>query len=254
MFKELTVEERRILEWHPAWQRANGMCPICDCVPILENSECEVNEYGQHKNWVQFRIYCMANIPLEFQVLDLNNFPYEDARTDFLAYVDAFPVTRWYGLGYEVYGRNRGVGKTYAATGILKGVINLGYTGFFMQFNDAKSLFEWPEDRKLIYTRRLRESEILVLDEILEPTQSEAQRRFFEERLEDIIRFRASNNLPTLLTTNLEEESMQHHYPRVASLLSAKQKRWTLRGEDHRPHAYERAVRRAEKGERLAIV
>lgn len=187
-------------------------------------------------------------------MLDLYDFPYEDALEDFTDYIHNFPQTRWHGLGYEIYGRNRGVGKTYAATGILKGVINSGYTGFFMQFNDAKSLFEWPEERKLIYTKRLRESEIIVLDEILEPTQSEAQRRFFEERLEDIIRFRASNNLPTILTTNLEEDSMKYHYPRVSSLLSAKQKRWTLRGEDHRPEAYVKALEKAEKGVRPAIV
>lgn len=253
MLKELTSEEELILELSPDYRRANGKCPVCRGNQFRNETECSVDEYEIHDNWRKFRLYCLANVPHEFQVLDLADLPYEDVRDELLKYVDQFETMRWYGLGYEIYGKDRGVGKTYAAAGVLKALVLKGYSGWFMQFNDAKNLYQASNPIKDAYTRRLRESEILVLDEILEPHHSYAQQRFYEEQLEDIIRYRTSNNFPTITTTNLNEASMEQYYPRVFSLLSGKQTRYTLSGKDYRDQAYTAAYAKAHAGHPLAI-
>jgi hypothetical protein len=65
-------------------------------------------------------------------------------------------------------------------------------------------------------------AEILVLDEVIKPFSS-ASIDVHESKLEDIIRHRTNHNFPTICTTNMTPEEFKKYYPRVYSLLSAKQ-------------------------------
>ena len=80
---------------------------------------------------------------------------------------------------------------------------------------------------------RIRESGFVILDEVIPPV-TEAQRQFFAVQLEALIRHRTNNNLPTIMTTNMDQETLHGSYPRTYSLLSAKQIRQEVRGSDRR--------------------
>jgi DNA replication protein DnaC len=80
---------------------------------------------------------------------------------------------------------------------------------------------------------RIRTSGFVILDEVIPPV-SDAQKAFFAVQLEAIIRHRTNNNLPTIMTTNMDQETLNAAYSRTYSLLSAKQIRQEVAGTDRR--------------------
>jgi len=127
-----------------------------------------------------------------------------------------------------------GVGKSWAGAHILMEVVKQGYDGWFADFREIRSNYEHPfSEEKKWNLSRIRECECLFLDEIVPPF-SENSHGAHADKLEDIIRFRTNNNLPTICTTNMTEEEFQSNYPRVYSLLSAKQYIIELKNKDAR--------------------
>ena len=80
---------------------------------------------------------------------------------------------------------------------------------------------------------RIRESGFVIVDEVIPPV-SAAQLSFFATQLEALIRHRTNNNLPTIITTNMDAETLNLAYPRTYSLLSAKSVRQEVTGTDRR--------------------
>lgn len=134
-------------------------------------------------------------------------------------------------MGLEFYGKKLGTGKTFCATYVGKELIKRGERVYFIRFKETLNVFESDEREEL--EDRLKNTPVLLLDEVI-PPWSEAQRLFFADRIEELIRHRTSFNLPTIMTTNIEPDELREKYPRSYSLLEAKQMRVEVTGADAR--------------------
>jgi DNA replication protein DnaC len=102
-----------------------------------------------------------------------------------------------------------------------------------MPFLEVVSLYQEELDERKIIEDRLKGDTALVLDEVV-PPYTGPQAHFFAAKLEEIVRHRTNFNRVTIMTTNLDPGQLHHHYPRVYSLLEAKQVRIELAGDDAR--------------------
>lgn len=242
--------QRRELDSNPDFMRTGGKCPVCRGTGSYrfggKEHECPTDEFGTHPMLQLFKLYCLANIPLEYQVLDWEEYPHNEHRARIEQYIDNFETARMSGFGWEIMGKRLGVGKTMTAAHIAKKLALAGYSVWFVQFMEVKSLWELEDhaerDRR---KAKLLESEFLVIDDILKP-RSDKMRSFFEDQLEEVIRHRTSRNLPTVTTTNMLLPELEKEFPRIHSLLSAKQFRIELTGDDYR-------VENALKGEEMIL-
>ena len=89
-----------------------------------------------------------------------------------------------------------------------------------------------PEERGA-KMKRIREAEVLVLDDVKAPF-SDAQRNFFEDKMEQLLRERLAACFPTIVTSNLSPKEFKRHYPRCYSLLAAKNEEIELGKNDWR--------------------
>lgn len=178
------------------------------------------------------RQYLLAGIPDQYMRLDWDDYVGPESTVNSVnSYVANWENLKDNGLGLEFGGKGLGIGKTFAATHIGKELIKEGQRVLFMPFIEMISAFNKPNADEI--ENRLRGTTFLVLDEILPPV-SERQADLFSTRYEAIIRYRTDHNLPTIITTNMSEDELYEKYARTYSLLSAKQLRIDMGGEDAR--------------------
>lgn len=196
--------------------------------------------------------YLVAHIPAEYMTLDWSEYDRDqEVRKQVAFYLDKWDNFLHGGVGVEFAGKGLGTGKTYAASHIAKELVKQGQRLFFIPFVDMVSAFQSSRADEI--ESRMRETTYLVLDEILSPV-SKAQHDLYAFKLEALIRHRSSLNLPTILTTNLTNRELDEYYPRTYSLLSAKQLRVEMAGEDFRKSdAGMRNIERLANGERAPI-
>lgn len=195
--------------------------------------------------------YLLANIPDQYMSLDWNrdyNGP-DEIKENVQSYLDSWEEFKHYGMGIEFGGTSLGVGKTFAATHIGKELIKRREDVYFVEFDEVLAALK-NEDSDL--ERRLRETNVVILDEIRPPT-TDKQKAYFAARFESIIRHRTNWNGVTILTTNLSEQEIEQHYPRPYSLLSAKQIRVDLSGDDARRNIGHIILERIANKERAPI-
>lgn len=177
------------------------------------------------------RHYLAANIPDEYQRLDFNDYDNDEVKEVVTGYVSNFVHFKLNGMGLEFFGKMLGTGKTFMATYVGKELIKQGENVFFTSFREVLSSYEKSNREEL--EARLREASVLILDEVI-PPWTQAQRQFFAEHFETLVRHRTNFNLPTIMTTNIEPEELAEIYPRSYSLLDAKQLRIEMAGNDAR--------------------
>lgn len=179
------------------------------------------------------RHYILARIPDQYQILDWNK-DYRgpgDVKEAVQAYIDNWKSYKRYGMGLAFAGEQMGTGKTFGATHVAKDLIKRGQRVRFVEFSEIISAYQFDDFKR--FDKMIRETPYLVLDE-LKPPHSERQKVFFAEQLEGLIRHRTNHNLPTIITTNLVEHELDGDYPRVYSLLDAKQITIDMNGMDAR--------------------
>jgi DNA replication protein DnaC len=176
--------------------------------------------------------YLLANIPDQYMMLDWDRdyLGPEDVKENVALYLDRWDDFKHAGMGLEFGGKTLGTGKTFAATHIGKTLVKSGEDVFFVCFDDVLDALK-KEDTKI--EQRLRETNVIILDEV-KPPHTDKQKSFFANRFESLIRHRTNWNGVTVLTTNLSQDEIKHHYPRPYSLLSAKQMRIDMTGVDAR--------------------
>ena len=182
-----------------------------------------------------YRHYLLAGIPEEYMRYTEDDwFGDEDALAAMDDYLKNWKGYRNYGIGLCFLSKTQGTGKTFLATYLARQLILKNTAVVFRYFRQIAHLNEHlNEEGRLNEERRLREAGVLVLDDVIEGI-SDKQRDLFEGRFEGIIRERSDHNRPTIITTNLEPEELEKEYPRVYSLLAAKQKEIILAGGDVR--------------------
>lgn len=210
---------------HSDWKKYGGKCPTCEDTGTFrykdEEFVCPDDDYG-HVRTRLFQMYLAANIPEQYQVLIWDEYPHPDVKQGVEDYLTQFKSFYHHGMGLELLSRHMAVGKTWAATHVLREVVKLGYKGWFVDFVQMKDYYELPDHQERVFkTRQVREVPVLVIDDVRKPV-SPAQEQFFSDQLESVIRERTNNNLVTIMTSNLEPAQIEKHFPRVYSLLSAK--------------------------------
>jgi len=178
--------------------------------------------------------YLVANIGEQYQRLDWNEWSGCERTKELVdLYLNGWEQFFRQGMGIELFSSALGTGKTFAATHIGKELIKQGQSVYFIPFVEMTAAFD-RQDSEYI-AERIRTSGFVILDEVIPPI-SEAQRSFFSVQLEALIRHRTNNNLPTIMTTNMNQETLNRAYPRTYSLLSAKQTRQEVAGTDRREY------------------
>jgi DNA replication protein DnaC len=157
----------------------------------------------------------------------------EEVKDAVQAYLDAWPTLKLQGMGLEFASPKLGVGKTFAATHVGKELVKRGERVYFLPFLEMVGVYEYPMEERRAIEQRLTDCSVLVLDEVVAPS-SEAMSNLFSRHFEVLIRDRTNWNRVTVMTTNLTPEKLHDAYPRVYSLLEAKQYRVIMDGEDAR--------------------
>lgn len=212
-------------------------CPVCfgdgKYVYRGETFECPDDEYG-HVMLRRAKEYWLHFIPLQYQRLIWDEFPHPRAKLDIEAYIENFKRLRMTGMGWTIYGKEMGTGKTWAACHILKELTKQGYDTHFASFMHVKGYYEMDNAAEREFSiRRVRQAEVLALDEWKAPI-SGAQRDFFEDKMEELLRERTYMNFPTIVTSNMTLDEMEQWYPRCFSLLAGQNEPLPLSGEDAR--------------------
>jgi hypothetical protein len=180
--------------------------------------------------------YLLANIGDQYMRLDWDrDYRDEAVKDDVQTYLDAWPNLKVQGMGVEFSSPKLGVGKTFAATYIGKELIKLGERVYFMPFYEMVGVYSLPLEERRPIEQRLHDCSVLVLDEVIAPN-TEAQSNLFSAKFEELIRTRTNFNRVNIMTTNLTPDKLHDIYPRIYSLLSAKQFRIEMDGEDAREH------------------
>jgi DNA replication protein DnaC len=172
--------------------------------------------------------YLLANIGNQYQKLDWDDFTGEE-KPMIDNYVENWEDYLHHGFGMEL-GGSVGIGKTFSATHIAKEMIKRNQSVYFIPFKDMVFAYE-KEDED--FEEKFRDSTFLVIDEVTVPKQAKAY-DLYSEKFEAMIRHRTNYDLPTIITTNVKADKLDAAYPRVYSLLSAKQVRVDFKGTDVR--------------------
>jgi DNA replication protein DnaC len=159
----------------------------------------------------------------------------EEVKDDVQTYLDSWQNLKLQGMGIEFSSPKLGVGKTFAATHIAKELIKFGERVYFMPFYEMVGVYSLPVEERWAVEKRLAECSVLVLDEVIAPN-TEAQSNLFSSKFEELIRTRTNFNRVNVMTTNLTPDKLHDIYPRIYSLLSAKQFRIEMDGEDAREY------------------
>lgn len=197
----------------------------------LHECDCEVQRLLQ-------KHYFAANIPKRYHDICLGPH-FVGADRDEVVSVTSNYLAKWedmahYGLGLTFAG-GYGTGKTFALCSILKDLLKQGEKVYFITFDELINVWgaSWSdEEQKRILTERLLSARILGLDELKSDPRNASG--FLQNGLDNVIRHRTSNRLPTLITTNMLPEEEEREFPKVFSLLSEANTKVYLTGKDIR--------------------
>lgn len=239
--KRLTNEEFDRVQ---AMAESNGIpidqCPTCLVTRVEREEEGIVGSYVYHgethqcdcREQIDLRThYLLANIGDQYQRLSWSDFEgSEEVKENVSRFLTNWDAAKLNGLGLEFTSEKLGVGKTFAATYVARQLVQRSERVYFVQFLEVVSALS-KQDSDLEKT--LKESTVLVLDEVIEGI-SGPQQALFATKFEELIRHRTNFNKVTIMTTNLTPAQLHAAYPRTYSLLEAKQIRLIMKGTDFR--------------------
>lgn len=142
-----------------------------------------------------------ANIPVGYWFLRMKDFKgsvvVKEIVDDYIAKLKSNYIS---GKSICLAG-NQGTGKTMSSICIAKEALKQGFSAYYITASDM--LTEMTSDDKLVIRNKLRQADFLVIDELDSRFfLSDAQKELFSSIYENIFRYRAHNNLPTIICTN----------------------------------------------------
>jgi DNA replication protein DnaC len=138
---------------------------------------------------------------------------------DLGTYIKALEEARRYGYGLFIQGAD-GCGKTYGMAVILKAAMQFGYEALMVSPSEVKQLLAGDLNTALTIGQPniLTEVDFLGIDglgseQFLNPDKKrERGSFFFETVLEDLLRSRSKNKLPTLITSKSKPSDLSNIY------------------------------------------
>ncbi len=234
-----------------------NQCPTCGAKPTVYEEMPDVTfwpddatftysgeEYFCHceQQIELMRHYILGNIPKHYWTLGIDNWYGDDQALQHIQeYLDNWDKYKSYGIGVKIYSPTLGTGKTMLSIIIGKALIQHQEHVIFIPFRDIIGLYKLPDDSRQEMLDRLRETPILILDDVV-PAITEAQRDFMAIEFEDIIRYRMNGNTINIVTTNLLPNELEKEYPRCFSVMESKQIPINVDGIDHRTNGDQRLL------------
>lgn len=192
----------------------------------------------QRLSWVDYFDLSIAQIELA-----------DEYTRNAAGYLDA-------GLGLILHGSDRGTGKTMFAELLLKRLVASGVDGYSTTFASLLASFSGGWDDKaerLWFTRRVRNAAVLLIDDL--GREHKGARTIADSTLEEVIRHRAQQSMPTILTTNLTPEEIRTGYGgHTMSVLYERSELVEFSGADRREEVRLRLLRETRAGLRRPVV
>ena len=170
--------------------------------------------------------YEKAGIPMEFWDKSFKNFSgnsnFKRFFSSALKNLDSFYEK---GKSMFIYG-GLGTGKTYSACCMLKIAVTKGYSCHYTNMSDIINKTLSRDEGSGSYIKELSEYDFLVIDELDKRWifPSEKTKIIFGSNIENILRNRFQNMLPTIMCSNTIsfEEIFDEDYAKAISSLSSK--------------------------------
>jgi DNA replication protein DnaC len=210
--------------------------------------------------WMSMRYMTACGLRLHEQRLSVNDFVSSEPRAALDRYGTRQHEYLRAGIGMVMSGPN-GNGKTMAAVLLAKNALAHGLLVHFTYFSEMLSTFSsgWKsEEVKDWFHAKIKGAHLLVIDDVgkemkqgLKGSVSNMARHV----IDDVLRFRYSASLPTVLTTNDSLDDLATLYGMgVLSLMSENALQVRFTGSDWRPQAQARWEREVDAGLTRPIV
>jgi DNA replication protein DnaC len=201
-------------------------------------------------------LYLSAGIGPLYQRLDWDDYEGDTKARDFVfGYLRRHAAFFSAGFGLILHGPY-GTGKTMLVNLAAKDLLRLGYGVYATTFPAMVDMFTkgWGDNaEKERFERKIIDSDFLVLDDIGKEFRSKTN--LAESTFDHILRQRAVNLRPTVLTTNMSEDELAYGYgAAIFSLLRERSDSHEMTGEDWRSEAHERSLSEIGRGEVRPIV
>jgi DNA replication protein DnaC len=198
----------------------------CNC----QVAETRKEEQGRRYREIQFRkinnIFYRPGIPKRFENCTLDSYPKEKGKTHGLRIAREYLENACVTIGQKVcnsifFWGPVGTGKTGLAIPIMREWLNRGRIAIFQEYyefmGNLQALYGNGDVSR--YIQAAQEVDLLVLDDLGSESLSRGKETSDKtEKLFRILNYRHSNNLPTLITSNLDLDGVEQFFEkRIAS-------------------------------------
>jgi len=161
------------------------------------------------------------------------------------------------GTGLYMYGP-KGTGKSLMASLFLRRTLSLGYSGHWTSFHEmrAAKTNDWDDqERSNWFNSKILSTSVLVIDDPGQENKSDRSIDFSRTILDEVIRYRMSASLPTVITSNKTPDEFRMLYGgNVDSLIQERMIQVPVPGDDYRPNMRPDSLRERELGLTRPIV
>jgi DNA replication protein DnaC len=204
--------------------------------------------------WMAMRFMTASGLRLHYQRMALADFEAEEPRQALEHYGEKYHEYLRAGVGMVLYGPN-GNGKSMAAVMLAKNAMAHGLLVHWATFAEVIDIFAtgWhSQEVRDWFHRKIRGAHLLVMDDIGKEMFQGLQRdttNIARHVIDDVLRYRYSSGLPTVMTTNDPLDDLASRYGMgVLSLISENAVQYQFRGGDFRPKARARFEAEVEAG------
>jgi len=240
----ITCKGKREFKWYDPNDSSSVVDYECDCI-------------GQ---WVLHRYFLYNGIGINLQRIGWQNcIANETAQRGVKNYLLERNID-WHmeqGTGLYLYGP-RGTGKSLMASLLLRRTLSLGYSGHWAAFPDlrAAKTNDWKDsERTEWFNTKIRSTTVLVIDDPGQESKSDKSLDFSRTILDEVIRYRMSASLPTIITSNQTPDNFRLLYGgNVDSLIQERMTPLHVPGTDYRPNMIPDSVQEHRLGLTRPIV
>jgi DNA replication protein DnaC len=270
----LNPEAERLERIYPDLPRSPQQCITCggtgtfrwwdhyaqvnEKAPVVADYKCPCID-----QWIMHRRMLYCGIQLSYQRLTWHDAVAvePEARRTAYEYLDGVDRYVAVGVGLILHGRV-GTGKTLLAALLAKGLLARGYDVHFTTFAgmlDALTAGWRDPEERVWFAKRIRNAGFLVLDDVGREHKQrtmvkgeglvEHTTALSESSIDELLRYRVASAKPTIVTTNLTLDDLEHRYGgNVMSLLRERSATYGFAGEDFRDQSRIRTLDEVKQG------